>query len=920
MSVKIESPKVFECSHSTLQFFWCKKNEMFALNSLEVLNYNQFIYRCLKSSGFKIIVFLDLALNDRANQPQYRYITYDRASYCVFNYPNYYDQEKSKNDFGDIIGLVSEDIEKSNTKKTGSLISGLVSAPKKTLPPERGKRAEGNVELKNLATKISSFLYDSKFADLEFAFVLSASIFIDNPTLESALTSLFAAFPTHSVNGKTILITVDDDNEYKAYREVVKRDAIPYDEKDILEYAKSKEKGRLIYVDVNGVGDDEIRNLLLRFRLLDPARFAYTPMEAELLVDRVRGYAEKSAASIGDVSVIKIMNDKFKSKRDVEVLSGEIHKALSSLRRSGSMPENSENKINGEKAALSIERLPVKETAGIDTTPIEELFEKAKAELWELIGLQKVKTNVETAVNVAIYSRGSQGPGHYVFRGKPGTGKTAVARILGKIFRATEILKEGHCVEAARDDLVAGYVGQTAIKTKEKLEEALDGVLLVDEAYMLTKGNQDSGDFGQEAVDTIMKYMEDNRQRLCVIFTGYTKDMEIFLNSNDGIRSRIPKTNYIDFPDYSDKELVDILHLMMKSKGYTSDGNYIAKAEEVFRYQSEIDSEKFGNARLVRELLEGSIGLCATRFADAVKKGVSDKSKQFILIADDIPAEYLEQQTAFDDQYFNEAMAKLNRLIGLDEVKKKVRTIVNRVKINENLREPGHYVFFGNPGTGKTEVARCMGELFKAIGVLKKGHTVEVDRADLVAGYIGQTAIKTKEKLEEALDGVLFIDEAYMLTPNHQNKNDFGQEAVDTIMKYMEDNRKRLCVIFAGYTTEMQTFLKSNRGILSRIRESNRIEFPNYSEDDLLKILCAMASSENYGYNLHDSYLEEAKLAIHRLFMESDPLYFGNAREIRNMLEESIDNYSNRIEEKANQGLDKELTGDDIKLTREEKQ
>lgn len=245
------------------------------------------------------------------------------------------------------------------------------------------------------------------------------------------------------------------------------------------------------------------------------------------------------------------------------------------------------------------------------------------------------------------------------------------------------------------------------------------------------------------------------------------------------------------------------------------------------------------------------------------------------------------------DEYLDE----LNNLIGLKEVKQEVTSLINLIKVKK-MRErynmavsdmTYHMVFTGNPGTGKTTVARLIAKIYKELGILSKGHLVETDRSGLVAGYVGQTALKVKEVVDRAIGGILFIDEAYALT-NQTGGNDFGQEVIDTLVKLMEDNRNNLVVIVAGYKDEMRQFLDANPGLISRFNKF--ICFEDYSSQELMDILDYM--SEKYGMVV----MEEAKNDLLNQLMHLDiekRRAFGNARGIRNVFEKILINQANRL-------------------------
>lgn len=240
-------------------------------------------------------------------------------------------------------------------------------------------------------------------------------------------------------------------------------------------------------------------------------------------------------------------------------------------------------------------------------------------------------------------------------------------------------------------------------------------------------------------------------------------------------------------------------------------------------------------------------------------------------------------------------MEELNNLIGLSSIKKDVSELIGLVKIMKMREDKGmktvptslHLVFTGNPGTGKTTVARILASLYKEIGVLKTGQLIEVDRSELVAGYVGQTAIKTQQKINEALGGILFIDEAYTLA---KEGNDFGQEAIDTLLKEMEDKRGQFVVIVAGYDEPMKRFIDSNPGLKSRFNKF--FHFPDYSEEELIQIFNTMC--KKYDYIVEP----KAQIAIENVI--SDMVYnkgdnFANARNIRNLFERIITKQANRI-------------------------
>ena len=261
---------------------------------------------------------------------------------------------------------------------------------------------------------------------------------------------------------------------------------------------------------------------------------------------------------------------------------------------------------------------------------------------------------------------------------------------------------------------------------------------------------------------------------------------------------------------------------------------------------------------------------------------------------------------------------ELDDLIGLGSVKTEVRSLANFVKLQKEREAKGlktakvsyHLVFYGSPGTGKTTVARIVGRIYKDLGVLKRGHTVETDRAGLCGQYVGQTGPKTDSVIAKALDGVLFIDEAYSLVPEGGSGNDYGQEAISTILKRMEDYRDRLVVIVAGYKNEMQRFIDSNPGLQSRF--NRYIDFPDYTGGELTDIFKMYMKKNQYTMSHETEVYLKARFDY---AVEHKDRNFGNARYARNVFEKSIQAQANRLASEKNLDKDKltELTIEDLK-------
>ena len=533
---------------------------------------------------------------------------------------------------------------------------------------------------------------------------------------------------------------------------------------------------------------------------------------------------------------------------------------------------------------------------GGESAAPKESVEDVLAELDSLVGLEGVKAEVKRIVNLAKVNEARRAQGlkvppmtyHMVFTGNPGTGKTTVARIVARAFRALGIAKGGQLVETDRSGLVGRYAGETAVKTNAKVDEAIGGILFVDEAYQLA--SSDSDDYGKEAIATLLKRMEDDRDKLIVIAAGYTDEMRDFLDANSGLRSRFSKT--IEFADYTAKELAAIFRSMAKKNEFVLAADLEEGLDAAMVKLTAKRDRTFGNARFVRQLFEDATGRQANRLAES---GNLDADALKTLVLADLGLG--ERKTDVRAPTVDEVLAELDSLVGLKPVKDELRRLIATVRANKMREEKGlennvtmsyNFVFTGNPGTGKTTVARILGKAFRALGVLDRANFVETDRSGLVAKYEGQTAAKTNKLIDSAMGGILFIDEAYQL---NQGENDqYGSEAVATLLKRMEDARGSMVVIIAGYSNEMKKFMEINSGLESRFNRT--IEFPDYSAKELAEIYRSMAKKAKY--RLSDD-VEHWLVPYISMLTDKRDKNFGNARWARNLFEKSVERQALRV-------------------------
>ena len=579
---------------------------------------------------------------------------------------------------------------------------------------------------------------------------------------------------------------------------------------------------------------------------------------------------------------------------------------------------NAKSRENGTYNPSNEKLISLKDIEGEENK--ELTTDEILAKLDDIVGMESVKETLKAITkSIKIKKRRSlNGSGkatldniHIAITGNPGTGKTMIAKRLGELFKAMQVLPKGHVVERERKTLLDSYANSGGVNMDKAVNEAMGGILFIDEAYNLVpiNGSGDKDKAGTEAIEALMTRMVNDGGKFITVIAGYKTEIEEFIeNANPGLSSRFTHRIHID--DYTVDQLAEIFKQHVKKNNY----HLTAAADELLYKKIEemvtAKNKTFGNARTVIKLFNDTIERQAMR----LDENASDEELNTIRECD-IP---YDPPKKID---ITECMRELDQLVGLSSVKTAVRELADTIEIERRRAEASgekanisldHYLFLGNPGTGKTTVARIMGNIFYTLGLLPSNKVLEVTTKDLIAGYVGQTAKKTEQMINRAVGGIFFIDEAYGL---NDGANGFGKDAMPVLLTKLLDYKGKMVSIAAGYPREMKQWINTNSGLESRYTRT--IMFEDYTAPELSQIFKNIVKQNGLRLT-HDA--EEEMNRYFSILVYNKSANFANAREARNYFDRVKLNQGRRLRKEIDApGFDKDelyiLRRDDMIIT-----
>ena len=526
-------------------------------------------------------------------------------------------------------------------------------------------------------------------------------------------------------------------------------------------------------------------------------------------------------------------------------------------------------------------------------------------ELNGYVGLKNLKHSLSefiTYINF-VQERKKQGidvkenlTAHCIFLGNPGTGKTSIARILGRFFKSVGLLENGHVVEVDRSTLVGEYIGETAQKTEKVIKQALGGILFIDEAYTL-KRDTNGNDFGQEAIDIILKRMEDFNGKFFVIAAGYPELMQNFLNSNPGLKSRF--THLFLFDDFSANELVEIYKL------FSSRDKFIItpEAEELLTNKLKLiyenDKNSLGNARFVRNLFNETKVQLSKRY-HSLKYDERNFYASSTIIIDDILSAFNNYEKhskgfVFNDDKLNKYLNELNNLVGLEDVKKTFSKLLASIKVEQLKKERAisslpknlNSIFICDPGAGTSTVARLFGKVFKELSLIESGQLVEID-SSYFYGLNKIDSYLTLDKIfQDSIGKIIVVNDSVITL---KAKSDFSDSLLQYFLKKLYLYRDKVVAVLTGNQDEFEDLFESVPVIENQF--PNIYNFGHYSTRQLLEIALNICQKKNY--QLEEGAWQQMLDLLAKLRSDKNKNFY-NARTIKEILNKAIANQEERI-------------------------
>ncbi len=527
------------------------------------------------------------------------------------------------------------------------------------------------------------------------------------------------------------------------------------------------------------------------------------------------------------------------------------------------------------------------------------------SELNKFIGLKNLKHSLSDFISYLnfIQERKLNGietnenlSAHCLFLGNPGTGKTSVARLLGRFFKSIGMLENGHVVEVDRSSLVGEFIGETAQKTEKIINQAMGGILFIDEAYTL-KRSDEGKDFGQEAIDIILKRMEDHQGKFFVIAAGYPIQMQRFLESNPGLKSRF--THTFTFEDFTPEELTDIYKLFSSREKF-----YLSKDAEKFLNEKlavycESADHTFGNARFIRNLFNETKIQLSKRYQKLPYEDRDFEAASKILKEDLLNAfnnyKKHNQGIIFNEDKLQKYLTELNNLVGLEDVKITFDKLLASIKVEQLKKERSissspknlNSIFIASPGSGTSTVARLFGKIYKEAGILKSGQLVEID-SSIFNGLSKIDSFLTLDNIfQNSADKIILINDSVSTL---QAKSDFGDSLLQYFLKKIYLSKEQMVVVLSGNETDISELLTSVPVVQNQF--PNVFNFGTYSNRQLLEIALNICQKKNYQL---DEGSWQQMLEIICNLRENKSRNFYNARTIKEVLNKAISNQEERI-------------------------